>query len=115
MAMGYSLTKKPEASSQKPVDRYWFRPIFSLLAPGFWLLASLLLPGCESAPVVETLPPPNFNGPIVAAGPVAPRPMPQILPPPAPLPSPKPRTTAGAVPREWQPLPGAHRDWYYIV
>jgi hypothetical protein len=79
------------------------------------LIAISFAAGCESAHVVETLPQPNFNGPNIAAGPMtAPRPLPPVAAI-APTPAPKPQAFAGSVPRDWLPLPGAHRDWYWIV
>ena len=80
------------------------------------VLALAALVGCQSQQTVENLPQPNFNGPNVAQAPVVmSRPAPVLPPVVGKAPAPKPRVYAGAVPKDWIPRPGAHRDWYWIV
>jgi hypothetical protein len=71
--------------------------------------------GCESQQSTQ-LPNPNFNGPVVVAQQAPPpvqqysQPAPRPVAPKAPL-----SKYVGNVPREWIPMPGAKRDWYWIV
>lgn len=72
------------------------------------LLGLLALAGCQPNSMVDTLPSPSFNPPIVLQS-----------RPPQPLPKvPQPRIAqsgAPGVPKEWLPALGASRKWQYIV
>jgi hypothetical protein len=74
------------------------------------VIALFTVVGCrQQAQVVERLPQPNFNGPIVAAPAVTPRPLPNVVqaPPARPM---QPATG----PMAWKPaVPG--RSWRWIV
>lgn len=61
--------------------------------------------------MVSVLPAPNFAGPVVAPQ----RPVVAMAPPVAPPPLVHQYAYAGNVPKDWIPLAGYHRDWYYIV
>lgn len=73
-------------------------------------LQLLMLVGCSSDhTVAQTIPPPSFSGPTVAANPV---PAPTL--PPKQQVSPKPTKTASAIPRAWTPA-ASPRAWKWIV
>lgn len=79
------------------------------------IIMLLLLTGCESPQLVEKLPSPNFNGPNVAAAPMMIAPVVPVAPAAPIVPPLKPVQVVGNIPREWIPMPGAKRDWYWIV
>ncbi|MGH7179091.1 MAG: peptidoglycan recognition protein family protein [Tepidisphaeraceae bacterium] len=61
--------------------------------------------GCQSPRVVEDLPAPNFNGPVVAQ---------QPAPPPANRAAPPAIRTSPAIPKDWVPYATA-RPWRWII
>jgi len=71
--------------------------------------------GCSSPAVMDTLPEPNFNGPVVSAPPPAPAPT-FTTPPTTPAPAQKAPVASGRMtgPRDWTPTVAA-RPWRYIV
>src|SRR5262245_42419282 len=80
----------------------------------------ILLGGCQSQrSMVDQLPPPNFNGPVVSApaaptpAPVAPAPQVSVAPTPPPKVAPN-KSVASAIPKEWIPRV-APRPWKWIV
>ena len=83
----------------------------TILICAFGLIAAVT--GCASPAVMDTLPEPNFNGPVVAAPPPAPTPK---FTTPAPEPAVRPPLASGRMtgPRDWSP-PVAPRAWHWIV
>jgi hypothetical protein len=72
--------------------------------------------GCASPAVMQSLPEPNFNGPVVAAPP-PPAPAPKFTTPdPVAKPAPQPPVASGRItgPRDWTPGAAA-RQWKWIV
>ncbi|MGB7159173.1 MAG: peptidoglycan recognition family protein [Tepidisphaeraceae bacterium] len=80
------------------------------LTPLAILLCAFVVVGCSSPAVMDTLPEPNFNGPVVAAPPPAPK-TPTFTTPPAQGPVASGRMTG---PRDWTPTI-APRQWKWIV
>lgn len=76
------------------------------------LICLAVLTGCQqqTSPVVATLPPPNFDGPVVAAQKPSPRP---VGPAVAAAPQ-KPKPRPSDVPQEWIPSAPAN-SWRWIV
>lgn len=71
--------------------------------------------GCASPAVMDSLPEPNFNGPVVAAPP-PPAPVPKFTTPQPARPAPQGPVASGRMtgPREWTPSVSS-RQWKWIV
>src|SRR5688572_485920 len=85
------------------------------LSFAFLVAVTLAAGGCSSnhPQLVEKLPPPNFNGPNVAAAPA--KKAPPVAQAPVRRPAPLASAGAGGIPRDWTPPTGAQRSWKWIV
>ena len=95
------------------------RRVLIAVSAGLMLSGLVLVGGCQERPVAETLPPANFNGPLVQAPP--PPPIPVETQKPAPVKPPvvkpedkKPSPQLTGIPRDWTPGVRAN-DWKWIV